>query len=125
MRQAGVYTEGRYVSRSGTRKEICCLTAGVQARRIPGRMQAGPKSSIQPIDGPRGVRQCPIEQDFRGCNAHECIQHPGATAHSWCERKAVKTVPYRFNAARARAGARSRGVEASRLEREQMDHSVV
>ena len=102
------------VRRACTRKEICCLPAGVQARRVPGRMPAGPKSSIQPIGGPRGgrqspiehayLRQSPIEQDFRGRNAHECVQHPGATAHSWCDRKTLKTVPYQFNAVRARAG---------------------
>jgi hypothetical protein len=119
--------------RACTLKEICCLPTGVQACRVPGRMQADPKSSIQPIGGPRGVRQYPIEhaclrqypieQDFRGRNAHECVQHPGATVHSWCERKALKTVPYRFKAARALAGARSRSVEASCLEREQMVHS--
>jgi hypothetical protein len=106
------------VRRACTRKEIYCLPAGVKARRVPGRRSAGPKSSIQPIGGPRGVRQSPIEhaclrqypieQDFRGSDAHECVQHPGATAHSWCELKAVKTVPYRFNTSRARAGARSR-----------------
>ena len=91
-----------------------CLPAGVQARRVPGRMLAGPKNSIRPTGGPRGgrqspielacLRQSPIEQALHGRDAHECVQHPGATAHSWCERKTLKTVPYRFNAARARAG---------------------
>ena len=100
------------VRRACTLKEICCLSAGVQARRVPGRMPAGPKSSIQPIGGPRGGRQSPIEQALHGRDAHECVQHPGATAHSWCERKTLKTVPYRFNAAEALAGARSRDVEA-------------
>ena len=102
------------VRRACTRKEICCLPAGLQARRVPGRTQTGPKSSVQPTGGPRGarqspiehacLRQSPIEQDLHGCNAHECVQHPGASAHSWCERKTLKTVPYRFNAAEARAG---------------------
>ena len=110
------------VRRTCTRKEICCLPAGVQARRVPGRMQAGHKSSIRPTGVPRGgrqspikhvcLRQSPIEQAFHGRDAHECVQHSDASAHSWCERKTLKTVPYRFNAAEARAGARSRGVEA-------------
>ena len=82
------------VRRACTLKEICCLSAGVQARRVPGRMPAGPKSSIQPIGGPRGGRQSPIEQALHGRDAHECVQHPGATAHLWCERKTLKTVPY-------------------------------
>jgi hypothetical protein len=47
--------------RACTRKEICCLPAGVQARRVPGRMLAGPKNSIRPTGGPRGGRQSPIE----------------------------------------------------------------
>ena len=102
------------VRRSCTRKEICCLPAGVQGCRVPGRTQTGPKSSVQPTGGPRGarqspiehacLRQSPIEQDLHGCNAHECVQHPGASAHSWCERKTLKTVPYRFNAAETRTG---------------------
>ena len=102
MSQAGVYTEGNM------------LSAGVQACRVPGWTPAGPKSSIQPIGGPRGgrqspielacLRQSPIEQALHGRDAHECVQHPGATAHSWCELKAVKTVPYRFNAAETRTG---------------------
>jgi hypothetical protein len=102
------------VRRACTRKEICCLPAGVQARRVPGRMPAGPKSSIRPTGGPRVgrqspiehacLRQSPIEQAFHGRDAHECVQHPGATAHSWCERKTLKTVPYRFNTARSLAG---------------------
>ena len=110
------------VRRACTRKEICCLPAGLQARRVPGRTQAGPKSSVQPTGGPRGarqspiehacLRQSPIEQDLHGCNAHECVQHPGASAHSWCERKTLKTVPYRFNAVRWREGARNQGVKA-------------
>jgi len=58
------------------------------------------------------LRQSPIEQDLHGRDAHECVQHPGASAHSWCERKTLKTVLYRFNAAEVRARARSRGVEA-------------
>jgi len=75
------------------RKEICRLTAGVQARRVPGRVLTGPKSSIRPTGGPRVVRQYPIkyaclrqypviEQDFRGRDAHGCVQHPGDTAHA-------------------------------------------
>ena len=94
------------VRRACTWKEICCLPAGVQARRVPGWTQAGPKSSVQPIGGPRGVRQSPIEhaclrqspieQDLHGRDAHECVQHPGASEHSWCERKTLKTVPYQF-----------------------------
>jgi hypothetical protein len=95
---------------------ICCLPAGVQDRRVPGRKPAGPNSSVQPIGGPRGVRQYPIEhaclrqypieQDFRGRDAHGCVR-----AHSCCELKTLKTVPYRFNAVRSLAG-RSRVVEA-------------
>ena len=83
------------VRRACTRKEICRLPAGVQARRVPDRSLAGPKSSARPIGGPRGVRQYPIkyaclrqypiEQDFRGCDAHGCVQHPGATAHACCD----------------------------------------
>ena len=89
--------EGRTagVRRACTRKEICRLPAGVQARRVPGRALAGPESSVRPIGGPRGVRQYPIkyaclrqypiEQDFRGRDAHGCVQHPGATAHACCD----------------------------------------
>ena len=94
MRQEGVYTEGNM------------LPAGVQARRVPGWMPAGPKSSIKPIGGPRGIRQYPIkhaclrqypiEQDFRGRDA----------------------LPYRFNAARELAGARSRVLRRRHRERE-------
>ena len=58
------------------------------------------------------LRQSSIEQDLHERDAHECVQHPGASAHSWCERKTLKTVPYRFNTAEARVGARSRDVEA-------------
>ena len=64
------------VSRACTRKEIRRLPAGVQARRVPGRVLAGPKNSIRPTGVPRGerqypikyacLRQYPIEQDFRG-----------------------------------------------------------
>jgi hypothetical protein len=81
------------VRRACTRKEICCLPAGVQDRRVPGRMPTGPKRSIRPTGGPRGVRQSPIEhaclrqspieQDFHGIDVHECVQHPVATAYSW------------------------------------------
>ncbi len=35
-----------------------------------------------------------------------------APVRIWYERKTLKTVPYRFNAAEALAGARSGGVEA-------------
>jgi len=90
-----VEVETACVSLACTLKEICCLPAGVQVRRVPGRTQAGPKSSVQPIDVPRDVRQSPIEyaclrqspikQDFRGHDAHGCVQHPGATAHSCCD----------------------------------------
>ena len=107
-------TQTRDVRRAGTWQKICRLPAGVQARRVPGRTLAGPKSSVRPIGGPCGVRQSPIEhaclrqspieQDLHGRDAHECVQHPGASAHSWCERKTLKTVPYQFNAAEARAG---------------------
>ena len=51
-----VETRTACVRRACTRKEICCLRAGVQARRVPGRMPAGPKSSIRPtgaLGGPR------------------------------------------------------------------------
>jgi len=103
------------VRRACTRKEICCLPTGVQARRVPGWTPTGQKKNfIQPIGDPRvgrqspielaGLRQSPIEQAFHGRDAHECVQHPGDTAHSWCERKTLKTVPYRFNAVEAQAG---------------------
>ena len=83
--------------RACTRKEICRLPAGVQARKVPGHQTlAGPESSVRPIGGPCGVRQSPIEhaclrqspieQDLHGRDAHECVQHPGASTHSWCER---------------------------------------
>ena len=94
------------VRRACTRKEICCLPAGVQARRVPGRVLAGPKNSIRPTGVPRGerqypikhacLRQYPIEQDFRGRDA----------------------LPYRFNAARELAGARSRVLRRRHRERE-------
>jgi hypothetical protein len=84
------------VRRACTRKEICRLPAGVQARRVPGRTLAGPNSSVRPIGGPCGVRQSPIEhaclrqspieQDLHGRDARGCVQHPSASAHSWCER---------------------------------------
>ena len=89
--------EGRTagVRRACTRKKICRLPAGVQARRVPGRVLAGPKNSIRPTGVPRGerqypikyacLRQYPIEQDFRGRDAHGCVQHPGATAHACCD----------------------------------------
>jgi hypothetical protein len=94
--EAGSGEEGTAgVRRACTRKEICRLPAGVQARRFPGRALAGPESSGRPIGGPRGVRQYPIEyaclrqypieQDFRGRDAHGCVQHPGATAHACCD----------------------------------------
>ena len=100
-----------------------CLPAGVQARRVPGRMLACWSNGVFGTCGPRGgrqspielacLRQSPIEQALHGRDAHECVQHPGATAHSWCERKTLKTVPYRFNAA-ASQPERGRG-EASKL----------
>ena len=85
------------VRRACTRKEICRLPAGVQARKVPGHQTlAGPESSVRPIGGPCGVRQSPIEhaclrqspieQDLHGRDARGCVQHPGASAHSWCER---------------------------------------
>ena len=85
------------VRRACTRKEICRLPAGVQARKVPGHQTlAGPKSSVRPIGGPCGVRQSPIEhaclrqspieQDLHGRDARGCVQHPSASAHSWCER---------------------------------------
>jgi hypothetical protein len=48
------------VRRSCTRKEICCLPAGVQGCRVPGRTLAGPKSSVRPAGGPCDVRQSPM-----------------------------------------------------------------
>jgi hypothetical protein len=89
--------EGRTagVRRACTRKEMCRLPAGVQAHRVPGRVLAGPKNSIRPTGGPRGVRQYPIkyaclrqypiEEDFCGRDAHGCVQHPGSTAHACCD----------------------------------------
>ena len=69
-----------------------CLPAGVQARRVPGRMLACWSNGVFGTCGPRGgrqspielacLRQSPIEQALHGRDAHECVQHPGATAHS-------------------------------------------
>jgi hypothetical protein len=106
MRQAGVYTEGNMLP--------ACRGAGSQSPwSDAGRSQKLHPTNRRPTwratvpYRARCLRQYPIEQDFRGRDAHGCVQHPDATAHSWCELKALKTVPYRFNTARARAGAGS------------------
>jgi hypothetical protein len=110
------------VRRACTRKEICRLPAGVQARRVPGRVLAGPKNSIRPTGGPRVVRQYPISST-PACDSTLSskifvvamlmdVSSIQTQLRMRVATEKVKTVPYRFTGARALAGARSRVVEA-------------
>ena len=70
------------VRRPCTREKGGRQTAGVLARKVSGRTMTGRESCVQPLSGPRYLRQYPIEQDVRGRDAHVCVQHTRATAHS-------------------------------------------
>jgi hypothetical protein len=85
------------VRRPCTREKGGRQPAGVLARKVSGRTMTGRESCVRPLSGPRHLRQYPIEQDVRGRDAHVCVQHTRATAHSVAGWRAVKTVSYRFN----------------------------
>ena len=112
MRQAGVYTEGNMLPD--------CRGAGSQSPWS----DAGRSQKLHPTNRwPTWRATVPYRARFSWELCAWMCPAPRRHCAFVLRLKAVKTVPYRFNAARARAGARNRGVEASRLEREQMAHS--